>query len=82
MSDDPVYLAQEANRIMTDPRLVAARDAVEAGIINDLRRLKPSREFDEQRQALCLKLQVIEDVWSQLRSVITTGQIAAKRSGV
>lgn len=82
MSDDPVYLGQEANRIMNDPRLVAAREAVEARLVADLKATPPSREFDEKRQALCLKLQVIEDVWAQLRSVILSGQIAAKRSGV
>lgn len=76
---DPIYRAQEATRLLGEPLLVEAKEAIERQIFNELKLVK-GWEGDDKRRALCMKAQLLDELWQHLQSVITTGKQADRRS--
>ncbi len=77
--DEHILRAETAAQFLENAVLGDIFQELTDDTIERLTALEASMEFDDERRALCLKLQVIRDVRDTLRSYITTGKQVAGR---
>lgn len=76
--DDRIWRGNEAKRLLDEPLLKEAFDAVERDTVNELKRM-PIWEADRKRRDLVHRLQLLEDVRQHLQAVIAAGKQVAAR---
>lgn len=74
--EETIHRAQEAARLLSEPLLQEALELIERDAIE--RVVAATHDQDDVRRYEALRVAVAREVRDQLRSVITTGQQAAR----
>jgi len=75
---DDARLASEADRLLNEPLLVQAFEAIESDSLEDALRYDPSGDGDEMRFRALTRINIIRELRGTLGSYITRGAQAAK----